>query len=63
MTYESSPASKRPKPNGQRIPVSSYLETETYDALVDAANRNGRTVAGEIRLAVRDHLERLAAAA
>lgn len=55
--------SSRPKKQGQRVPVSVYLESEMYDALVGKAARTERSLSDEIRRALRRHLRMKKAAA
>lgn len=62
MAYESNRRRKRPAANGKRIPVSTYVEPGDFDKLAALADRNERPVAAEIRLAIRGHLKKEAAA-
>lgn len=50
-----------PVPAIQKVPASTYLEVELYEQLVELAAQNDRSLAAEIRRAVRDYLAAQAA--
>ncbi len=36
--------------------IKTYIETETHDELVELARRNERSLAGELRILIRQHV-------
>lgn len=54
MAYESSPKRKL---QGRRVPISTYVDEDVFDALTELAARHERSLAGEIRRAINAHLK------
>ena len=42
----------------KRIPMGAYVDREQHQRLAEMAERNERSLSAEVRLAVREHIER-----
>jgi hypothetical protein len=62
MALESSKPRRKPRSQrarqGRRYPISTYLDGDLFDRLVQLADANERTVSAEVRLALRSHVEK-----